>query len=1468
MVILGAIEWSYFKSILNHCHVGHLQLTLLLLSDTCDTATCFPNAQCFVQNGRPMCRCLPGFQLLPVQRACIDIDECKASPCGVGAFCENAVGTFKCKCPAGTSGDPTRECTLTSPATSRTACKADSECQPGETCISASGECVCRRGYDRNPKTGKCEDINECLTASVGKPVCGVDAVCKNLPGSYDCECPKGFSGNPFSRCEKCAAGSCSCQPPYQLVGDECRLAGCSTDKDCSANAQCVKIAGGVSYCACPPGYRPGADGGCEDVNECTESLLRPCGLGALCENKPGSFSCTCPPGSTGDAYNSVCTAVRTKCTSDNQCRENEKCLTSGECVCSPPFFTDSRDGNRCKSPCDQFRCGLNSECTPTNPPQCLCKAGYTGNPLTGCEDVDECRNTPCGGNARCLNEAGSYICQCPPGTKGDPYITGCSGSASTGRSECTKNEDCPGQLTCQGSRCINPCSSLPCGDNAVCVPEAHAAWCKCKSGFKEDASGKCVSECLGMTCGQNAQCIVSQEGPVCVCHEGMMGNPFPGGSCSPVVCSVRSPCPGRNQVCESGRCVDACGGKNCGLNAHCNSDTKTCVCREGFIGDPQLLCMPPVGPPACNPGCGTNSHCEYASPNRCVCDKGFAGNPYTGCQTLEHQTCASIQCGLNAACSISTGVPQCVCGKGYTGNPYSGCYDLDECSANVCGVNAVCINIPGSYDCRCKFDFVGNPFEACTAESKEEIDDLCNSVHCGPNAVCNLGQCLCAPGFEGDNPNDPAVGCSAISKCTYDTDCGYNEVCATNQNGISRRCVDACSRASCGQNAFCVTDNHHMTCVCNDGFSGDPTDLQKGCFPEKKCKQNSDCAEGLVCQININGRRTCLDPCQIMSCPDTEKCKVIDGRPLCTCKEGHTKNKLTGVCEIVAGCTSDAQCRPSEVCREGVFGTRTCVDVCNTVVCPSNSICVADNHKGFCKCNPGYSGTPDSRVGCFQSVKGCSNDAQCKEAEVCRVSGNQGTCVQACSALRCGPSAICMARNHIGKCTCPPGLFTGDPYRDGCKAVNCIENDDCPADKFCDRLSYTCLNVCKADMCGEGAVCTIENHAHRCACPPGYQPDPSPEVRCSKLKDGEKCITGQCQLTCVTAQQCPDGQTCRDGICLGGCTDHRDCPGQHVCNQNRCQDPCSLGRSCGPNSVCTAQNKTETCKCPPGFAGVPTAREGCVRIPEICGPSDVCPAGQVCHGGFCMPACALHTDCARGEQCNNGVCLKLCHSDKNCLQGEICVNKFCQPGCNVDNDCKNGELCLNGQCSCAKGFIKTPQGCADIDECSNAAVPVCPPPMVCSNKLGSFDCRCPAGMVGDVATGCVQPDECITDAQCPEQYACALDPSTARRRCQDPCSFAFCTEKATCKTIQHKPFCSCPPRHRGDPTDPNIGCYKVECETSEECPGNRACDAKNLQCIGKYMLTVAFCLPNLSSEVASFIQFLIRNFFAKHTVP
>mgnify|MGYP002052680110 CR=1 FL=1 len=146
--------------------------------------------------------------------------------------------------------------------------------------------------------------------------------------------------------------------------------------------------------------------------------------------------------------------------------------------------------------------------------------------------------------------------------------------------------------------------SSLPCGDNAICIPERHAAWCRCKSGWTEDKkTGKCISKCDGMICGNNAQCIVSSEGPTCACLEGFLGNPFPGGACTSSLCSARTSCPSKSQTCENGRCVDTCRGKNCGLNAQCDADTSSCVCAEGFVGDPEHVCMPPIGPAVCDPG-------------------------------------------------------------------------------------------------------------------------------------------------------------------------------------------------------------------------------------------------------------------------------------------------------------------------------------------------------------------------------------------------------------------------------------------------------------------------------------------------------------------------------------------------------------------------------------------------------------------------------------------------------------------------------------------------------------------------------------------------------------------------------------------------------------------------------------------------------------------------------------------------
>ncbi|KAG6467873.1 putative wall-associated receptor kinase-like 16 [Zingiber officinale] len=76
-----------------------------------------------------------------------------------------------------------------------------------------------------------------------------------------------------------------------------------------SNNSTCIDSSNGPGYlCNCSTGYQgnPYVSNGCRDIDECNQQS-NSCSDGANCQNLPGNYSCHCPEGTHGDAYNGTC---------------------------------------------------------------------------------------------------------------------------------------------------------------------------------------------------------------------------------------------------------------------------------------------------------------------------------------------------------------------------------------------------------------------------------------------------------------------------------------------------------------------------------------------------------------------------------------------------------------------------------------------------------------------------------------------------------------------------------------------------------------------------------------------------------------------------------------------------------------------------------------------------------------------------------------------------------------------------------------------------------------------------------------------------------------------------------------------------------------------------------------------------------------------------------------------------------
>ena len=634
-----------------HCSRGESK------QESCDTIKCGSNTECRQQNGvlacvckkdhygDPLVGCRPQCVIntdCPVEKACINTkcqDPC-IGVCGVNALCRVVNHAPTCYCGHGMTGNAQIQCTTQEylPPIQQNPCDPN-PCGPNSKCRQTPDGvaiCSCIEGYKGMPPACQAEctinadcSLNKaCINLKCIDPcpgTCGIGARCEVVNHNPICSCPPNHEGDPFLQCVErrrddpeepkqtnpcvpspCGPNSicqvkgtrpvCSCAPNY--VGSppycrpECVLSSeCPADKACinekcqnpcsnacGENADC-HVVSHSAYCSCRKGYEGDAFIGCSEVprdipvpvDPCNPS---PCAENAQCSVVNGAAKCTCIPPYFGDPYSSGC---RPECVLNSDCPSQKACINQ-----------------HCTNPCTGI-CGTNAQCIVVNHvPVCECQIGYVGDAFSGCKkfippkpvDSNPCEN--CRPPSICRIVGGRTTCSCPEGYRGAPPAC---------RPECSSNEECRRDQSCENLKCVDPCRGH-CGQNAKCQVINHKPFCSCNPGYIGDPFTQCsekprdvqpVHPCQPNPCGPNSECREMNDRAVCSCITGMLGAPP---NCRPE-CERDQDCP-FDRACNRGKCVIACTG-SCGFNAYCNArdHRAECFCMDGFEGDPYFGCNP-----------------------------------------------------------------------------------------------------------------------------------------------------------------------------------------------------------------------------------------------------------------------------------------------------------------------------------------------------------------------------------------------------------------------------------------------------------------------------------------------------------------------------------------------------------------------------------------------------------------------------------------------------------------------------------------------------------------------------------------------------------------------------------------------------------------------------------------------------------------------------------------------------------
>ncbi|KAJ3593092.1 hypothetical protein NHX12_005429, partial [Muraenolepis orangiensis] len=554
--------------------------------DECADPTFCMNGVCVNTAGSHDCHCSPDFQLNPTRMGCVDtrsgscfMDVRSRGDASESQECSNEIGVgvskASCCCSLGLGwGNPCESCPPVNSTQYRTLCPGGegfrpnpitvilediNECQElpglcqGGNCINTFGsfQCECPRGYSLNADTRVCEDVDECEQPGICGP-----GQCYNTIGNYTCICPVDYmqinGGNNCMDMRKSFCyrnfytdnGTCDAELTFNMTKKMCCCSyniGRAWSKPCE---QCpvpstdgfLRLCGSVR-----PGYYIDIyTGQVIDIDECRE-IPGVCENG-LCINMVGSFRCECPMGFIYNDKMLVCEDID-ECQNGPVCQQNAACLNvpgSYRCECKPGYRTTSTgqclDRNECLENPGVCSPG---QCVDTlGSYRCTCPSGFkTTTDGSMCVDVDECEKQACG-NGTCKNTVGSYNCLCYPGFQNShnhDYIDECGVQRGL----------------CRNGQCLNTLGTF---------------YCVCGDGYELSSDGRvCVdiNECAVNpdTCGVGV-CVNLDGSYRCICPAGYYLHEE--------TCEDIDECSQSPDMCLFGTCSNTEG-------------SFTCQCPEGF---------------------------------------------------------------------------------------------------------------------------------------------------------------------------------------------------------------------------------------------------------------------------------------------------------------------------------------------------------------------------------------------------------------------------------------------------------------------------------------------------------------------------------------------------------------------------------------------------------------------------------------------------------------------------------------------------------------------------------------------------------------------------------------------------------------------------------------------------------------------------------------------------------------------